>query len=155
MASTSSRARPQSVRIIWTTRRPPKNLREKWWSSQEHWIIPATRSTFRKSKQPHRKNREHVCADACSRFSPSAKNTTGFCEHEIPNSQNPVGACSAGMLRSAYVNADRNVGAVVLPIGHIGVRPNLKLPIHCRVLVDLEAHRLRATCIGRHMVPLI
>jgi hypothetical protein len=40
--------------------------------------------------------------------------------------------------RSAYSNANRNVGAVVLPIGHFGVRPNLKLPLDGRILVDLE-----------------
>ena len=45
--------RPQNVRIIWTMRKSQKSLTEKWWSSPERWIIPATRFMFKKSKRLH------------------------------------------------------------------------------------------------------
>jgi len=91
---------------------------------------------FKKSKQPHRNT-----------FS-SKKYKQGFVSTSFELTKPCLRFVASAKAGSAYANADRNVGAIILPIGHFGVRPNLKLPFYGRILVDLEAHRLRATCGG-------
>src|SRR6267142_4374223 len=59
------------------------------------------------------------------------------------------------LMRLADVNADCDVGSMILPVGHIGVGTNLELTVNSRVLVDLEGHRLGSGCFVCEMLALV